>query len=403
MWWILILVVTIGIVLVSLTISFSNKEQGNHKTYSSYNPGDWKKVEMSEYAKKYKPRPGFKNGNPRFFESDGRRIFKYRIRETTFSGYSGERVLKNVDDTEIYSFFKSTFFGMLNDEELTQKCKKIKSVVSVENRNLYTVDCDFFFKNSHCGVFPFNNVNELACDELLVYFKNRKIKIIEMPTTKYSDRYRNYAAIIDLNNYKVLSLLSYLLHKTTNPFSSDTFGFYSSRTYKSCVDNREDMIECIYSILSKPAHPRLDWDMEVVARCLSGEGWPRPFELRTEYETFKLEAANAGLIEHKSLGEAKLFTLVRSIYNDALFQYYNDWLEPLSLDIFIPSLNTAIEFQGGQHDKPVKYFGGKEKYVRILENDSRKRELCKNKNIKLIEWPYDLEINEANLKRLLNK
>lgn len=61
------------------------------------------------------------------------------------------------------------------------------------------------------------------------------------------------------------------------------------------------------------------------------------------------------------------------------------WLGRQHLDIFIEELNMAIEYQGSQHDRPVDYFGGKNAFLKIKENDSRKKKLCHQHGIKLIE------------------
>ena len=46
------------------------------------------------------------------------------------------------------------------------------------------------------------------------------------------------------------------------------------------------------------------------------------------------------------------------------------------LDIFIPKLMVALEYQGTQHDRPVEFCGGAEAFQRTQERDSRKRRLC---------------------------
>lgn len=49
---------------------------------------------------------------------------------------------------------------------------------------------------------------------------------------------------------------------------------------------------------------------------------------------------------------------------------------------------TLIEFQGQQHYKPIDYFGGEEVFNKQQFYDQKKRDYCKNKNIKLLEIPY---------------
>ena len=84
-----------------------------------------------------------------------------------------------------------------------------------------------------------------------------------------------------------------------------------------------------------------------------------------------------------------------------------DWLGQLSLDFYIPSLNTAIECQGIQHFTPrdFAYKGNEwsnELYEKIIERDSRKNKLCKENGIELIYFTDcdDKIINEGKNKEL---
>ena len=66
-----------------------------------------------------------------------------------------------------------------------------------------------------------------------------------------------------------------------------------------------------------------------------------------------------------------------------------DWLKyknPLKLDFYLPDYNIAIECQGQQHYKPIKYFGGEEKLSIIKERDKIKKELCEKNGIKIVYY-----------------
>lgn len=64
------------------------------------------------------------------------------------------------------------------------------------------------------------------------------------------------------------------------------------------------------------------------------------------------------------------------------------------IDIFIPSLNIGIEYQGIQHFKPIKYWGGDKKLKEVIERDERKRMLCIENNIDLLYFTYEkLDMN----------
>jgi len=59
----------------------------------------------------------------------------------------------------------------------------------------------------------------------------------------------------------------------------------------------------------------------------------------------------------------------------------------IELDIFLPSLNMAFEYQG-QHHYRFHFLFGSPQMARQLERDEEKRRLCKGKGISLIEVPY---------------
>lgn len=99
--------------------------------------------------------------------------------------------------------------------------------------------------------------------------------------------------------------------------------------------------------------------------------------------------------------EEKLYQLFKNLYNDSIYQYRDKWLGKQSLDIFVPSINTAIEYQGIQHYKEVDYFGGEEHLKKQKENDELKKKLCDDNNIKLIEWLYNDPISEILIKEKL--
>lgn len=122
---------------------------------------------------------------------------------------------------------------------------------------------------------------------------------------------------------------------------------------------------------------------------------------RLERTKIRTELTEKGIIKPKWKHELSLFRTIRRKWPDTLYQYRPDWLGLQSLDIFIPSLNTGIEYQGVQHYRPVGFFGGEEALITRWELDHRKQALCKENGIRLIEWPYDLEPTDKNVRRML--
>lgn len=98
-----------------------------------------------------------------------------------------------------------------------------------------------------------------------------------------------------------------------------------------------------------------------------------------------------------------LFKMIRQLYPDTLYQYRPEWLGRQSLDLFIPSLQTAIEYQGVQHYLAVDFFGGEEALGKRQELDRIKREKCLENQVRLVEWPYEKAPTEKNVEELLGQ
>lgn len=133
------------------------------------------------------------------------------------------------------------------------------------------------------------------------------------------------------------------------------------------------------------------------------------YELTTGIGNFNTETTSVylnNIVKHcpynlhitKWKSELSLFVLIKKIFPNALLQYRPLWLAPQSLDIYIPSLNIGIEYQGIQHYKSRDFFGGEEAFLHRKELDLRKKRLCKTNELKLIEWPYTEELTIENLK-----
>jgi len=103
----------------------------------------------------------------------------------------------------------------------------------------------------------------------------------------------------------------------------------------------------------------------------------------------------------KKIGEAWtsesiLYAIIKRIFpNYNVRRHYRPGiLEGLELDIYIEELNVGIEYQGLQHFKPVKHWGGEEGLIKTKERDKRKKKLCKLNSIKLIYFDYTEGLTE---------
>ena len=171
--------------------------------------------------------------------------------------------------------------------------------------------------------------------------------------------------------------------------------------------NIEHILECGYFkseldfflSLTRVIMPFFQWWYTDLALYEEKDGLRANWRLaRTKIRT-KLTAE--GVIKPKWKPELSLFHAVRGLYPDTLYQYRPDWLGRQSLDLYIPSLSTAIEYQGVQHYLPVEFFGGEEALSQRRDLDRVKKELCEANSVRLIEWPYSLDPTEKNVRKML--
>lgn len=76
---------------------------------------------------------------------------------------------------------------------------------------------------------------------------------------------------------------------------------------------------------------------------------------------------------------------------------------PMELDIFIPSLHLAIEYQGEQHILPISVWGGIPALEECQKRDEEKRNACKKHGITLIEVPHSWDGREDTAIEMLSQ
>ena len=64
-------------------------------------------------------------------------------------------------------------------------------------------------------------------------------------------------------------------------------------------------------------------------------------------------------------------------------------------DFYLPDYNLCIEYDGEQHFKPLKHFGGEKDLTERQENDKIKTNYCLENKISLLRIRYDEDIEQA--------
>lgn len=96
------------------------------------------------------------------------------------------------------------------------------------------------------------------------------------------------------------------------------------------------------------------------------------------------------------IAETELYYRLKAMLGDTAVVHHAcpEWLGRQHLDIFIPKHSVALEFQGAQHDKPVEYFGGEKAFQATKRRDERKRKLCLENGVRLLEVRPGYELGE---------
>ena len=105
-----------------------------------------------------------------------------------------------------------------------------------------------------------------------------------------------------------------------------------------------------------------------------------------EAENFFREKTDLPKIGEGWIAETQLFYMISDIFpkEKVIHHGHPSWLGKQHLDIFIPSINLGIEYQGEQHLRPVDYFGGEDAFKETVIRDQRKKRLCEKNNCNLI-------------------
>lgn len=97
------------------------------------------------------------------------------------------------------------------------------------------------------------------------------------------------------------------------------------------------------------------------------------------------------------ISEVALLDLIRTIWPSATHQWRPWFLGMQSIDIHVPELDLAIEYQGQQHYEPIALFGGEEGFLATRARDEKKKALLNSNNVRLLEWPYNAPITKTEL------
>ena len=123
------------------------------------------------------------------------------------------------------------------------------------------------------------------------------------------------------------------------------------------------------------------------------------------FENIAREEFGFRKIGEGNVSELLMAKLIQQIYptEELMMHYRPKWLLGLELDVFLPNLNLAFEYQGQQHFYAIKAWGGEKALENVKKRDQIKRNICRDGNIKLIEIDYTEPLEQEYIKQKIDK
>lgn len=125
----------------------------------------------------------------------------------------------------------------------------------------------------------------------------------------------------------------------------------------------------------------VDWQTKVEITCnIHGPFFQKPNSHLSGHGCHRCTESNgekliAGILEKNNINFIREYIIPNQKYK---FRY----------DFYLPDLNVFIEFHGGQHYKPIDFFGGEEGFKDTKRRDIFKKELAKMVKIPIIVFNY---------------
>jgi very-short-patch-repair endonuclease/Zn finger protein HypA/HybF involved in hydrogenase expression len=288
-------------------------------------------------------------------------------------------MIKNTDD-----FIKKAL--ELNSNKYDYSLVKyIKSSVKVE---IKCNKCFFIFSQT-----PNNHISKRhQCPNCNGKMKLTKDKIIEKFTSKWgSDRYE-YSEFLEYKNR--LQKIKIKCKKCYDIFEQTINDHFKSGC-SNCAGNKKLTNQLLLEKFRNKWGNLYQYDIgnfknvksEIRARCKK-HGY---FSIKIRHHLRGSGCQKCTL----SKGELSIYNILKEMCID--FEQQKKFKScknsrQLSFDFYLPEYNTIIEYDGIQHYKPIKRFGGDKSYNQVLINDSIKNNWCRENGINLIRIKYNEDI-----------
>ncbi len=105
------------------------------------------------------------------------------------------------------------------------------------------------------------------------------------------------------------------------------------------------------------------------------------------------------------ISETQLFYMICRLFpgEQVLRHYRPEWMDGLELDVYLPARRLALEYQGQQHFRPIKAWGGEEALGQLKTRDARKAEICRQAGVHLVTVDYTEPLTDEHIRERLGE
>ena len=147
----------------------------------------------------------------------------------------------------------------------------------------------------------------------------------------------------------------------------------------------------------KPSELSYGSDKEIVWKCIDcGKNWTIEASNRICSKTGCPHCC-------KSKGEKEIIRVLTKYNIEFIDEHTFDdckYKQALPFDFYLPKYNLCYEYDGIQHTKPNKFFGGEKAFELCQIRDKIKNEYCMKNKINLLRIPYNFKMND--IEELIN-
>lgn len=205
-----------------------------------------------------------------------------------------------------------------------------------------------------------------------------------------------FDVIYDSKQLEQIEMMYYILFHANSEGNEKVKDFLQKRSYIYYTIDRIN--QCIAELADAYGYSSLYRD-SVLIRIIKNENK----KMQKKMDKIYSDIVKEDRVPVKWGNEYRLFSLISNHNIHAQYQYHCDWLGQQSLDIYIETARIGIEYQGEQHYKAVSIWGGEEGLKENQERDLRKKKLCKENGVQLLEWSYQQPVNDGNVIKFMKE